>query len=82
MDKVELSVEAPAGQTLERLKRGIWNPEERQVLVPKVYGWGYEINLYEIARRLRVVRHRRSGEQTFRVFGQAKFAEFYFHALR
>jgi hypothetical protein len=57
MDKVELSVEAPAGQTLERLKRGIWNPEERQVLVPKVYGWGYEINLYEIARRLRVVRH-------------------------
>jgi hypothetical protein len=48
--------------TRERLKRGTWDPEERQVLVPKVYGWGYGINLYEIARRLRLVRHRRSGE--------------------
>ena len=31
--------------TPERLKRGIWDPEGRRVLVPKAYGWGYGINL-------------------------------------
>jgi hypothetical protein len=48
--------------TPERLKRGIWSAEERRVSVPKAYGWGYGINLYEVARRLRLVRHPRSGE--------------------
>ncbi len=47
--------------TPARLKRGIWDPEDRRVLVPKAYGWGYGINLHEVARRLRLVRHRRSG---------------------
>jgi hypothetical protein len=38
--------------TLERLKRGAWDPEQRRILIPKVYGWGYGINFYEVARRL------------------------------
>ncbi len=46
--------------TPERLRRGIWDPEGRRVLIPKVYGWGYGINLHEVVRRLRLVRHRRS----------------------
>ncbi|MBV9452901.1 MAG: hypothetical protein JOZ19_02075 [Rubrobacter sp.] len=42
--------------TPERFKKGIWNPEERRLFVSKVYGWGYGINLWEVARRLRLVR--------------------------
>ena len=38
------------------LMRGIWDPEERRVLVPKIYGWGYGVNLHTVARRLRLVR--------------------------
>jgi hypothetical protein len=45
--------------TLIRLKKGIWNPDAQRIFIPKVYGWGYGINLYEVARRLRLVRHSR-----------------------
>ena len=41
--------------TPERLKRGFWAPDDRRVFVPKVYGWGYGLNLHEVARRLRLV---------------------------
>ncbi len=50
--------------TPERLKRGIWDPVDRRVFVPKVYGWGYGINLYEVARRLHLVRPPRSGAES------------------
>ena len=46
--------------TPERLRKGIWDPEDRHVFVPKVYGWGYDINLHALARRLRLVRPSRS----------------------
>jgi hypothetical protein len=46
--------------TPERLKKGIWDPGNRRVFVPKVYGWGYGINLHALARRLRLVRPPRS----------------------
>ncbi len=46
--------------TRERLKRGIWNPQERRVFITKVYGWGYGINLHELARRLGLVKPPRS----------------------
>ncbi len=45
--------------TPERFKKGIWDPEERRLFIPKVYGWGYGINLWEVARRLRLVGHSR-----------------------
>jgi hypothetical protein len=41
--------------TWERLKRGVWNPDERQVFVPKVYGWGYGVNFHELARLLGLI---------------------------
>jgi len=40
----------------ECLKRGIWEPEDRRVLVPKIYGRGYGVNLHAVACRLRLVR--------------------------
>jgi hypothetical protein len=30
--------------TLARLRRTLWNRDERRFLVPKAYGWGYEFN--------------------------------------
>jgi Family of unknown function (DUF5808) len=40
--------------TVARVKQRWWNPAERKVLVPKVFGWGYDVNLAELARRLRL----------------------------
>jgi hypothetical protein len=39
--------------TAQRLRKGIWDPGNPRVLVPKVYGWGYGINLAAVLRRLR-----------------------------
>jgi hypothetical protein len=41
--------------TLARLRRGAWDAEDRRILVPKVWGWGYGVNLHEVARRLRLL---------------------------
>ena len=38
-----------------------WNPAARRLLTPPVFGWGYGLNLYELARRLRLVRERPPG---------------------
>ncbi len=38
--------------TVDRFKREVWNQQERRVLVPKSYGWGYGLNLAELKRRL------------------------------
>lgn len=42
--------------TRARLKSGVWDPEDRRLLVPKVFGWGYGINVYEVLRRIRLLR--------------------------
>ena len=33
-----------------------WNPHDRRLLTPKSFGWGYDVNLYELLARLRIVR--------------------------
>jgi hypothetical protein len=42
--------------TWERFKSRWWNPADRRLLTPKTFGWGYDLNLYVLARRLRLVR--------------------------
>ena len=42
--------------TLDRVKRRAWNPDDRHLFVPKAFGWGYDINFHELARRLHLVR--------------------------
>jgi hypothetical protein len=39
--------------TWERYKSRWWNPKERRIITPRAFGWGYDFNLYEVARRLR-----------------------------
>jgi uncharacterized membrane protein len=33
-----------------------WNRKDRRIFTPKSFGWGYSVNLAEVARRLRIVR--------------------------
>jgi hypothetical protein len=41
--------------TLARVKQRWWNPADRRLFTPKVFGWGLDLNLYELVRRLRMV---------------------------
>ena len=43
--------------TVARLRQRIWNPRERRLLTPHAFGWGSRLNLYELLRRLGIVRH-------------------------
>ena len=42
--------------TPDRIRERIWNPRDRRLLTPRVFGWRYTLNLYELLRRLRLVR--------------------------
>jgi Family of unknown function (DUF5808) len=41
--------------TWARFKSRWWNPSDRRLLTPKAFGWGYDLNLFELARRLHLV---------------------------
>ena len=40
--------------TVARLKSRWWNADDRRIFTPKTYGAGWDINLREVARRLRI----------------------------
>ena len=42
--------------TWGRLKASFWNPRDRRLLTPHVFGWGYSINVPTALRWLRHVR--------------------------
>ena len=42
--------------TVARLKSRWWNREDHRIFTPKTFGWGYDINLAEVGRRLRLRR--------------------------
>jgi len=42
--------------TTARFRQRWWNTEEHRIFTPKVFGWGYDVNLAEVARRLHLRR--------------------------
>jgi hypothetical protein len=38
--------------TWARYQSRLWNPKERRIVVPRAFGWGWDFNFAEIARRL------------------------------
>jgi hypothetical protein len=42
--------------TRARIKSRWWNPDDRRIFTPKAFGWGYDVNLVEVARRLHLRR--------------------------
>ena len=41
--------------TFERFRERLWNSADLRLLVPKVFGWGWTLNFYELLRRLRIL---------------------------
>ena len=41
--------------TLARLKQRWWNTDDRRLFTPQAFGWGLDLNVYELLRRLRLV---------------------------
>jgi hypothetical protein len=42
--------------TVGRLRRSVWDPEDRRVLTPHAFGMGWGVNLAEVSRRTRLYR--------------------------
>ena len=40
--------------TFARIKQRLWNADDRRLLTPKAFGWGLDLNLDELFRRLRL----------------------------
>lgn len=46
--------------TWPRVKEKFWNPDDRHVFTPHLFGWGWSINFHELLCRLHLI-HRRPG---------------------
>jgi hypothetical protein len=42
--------------TFARAKSRWWNDDDSRILTPKTYGWGYDVNVAQVLRRLRLRR--------------------------
>jgi hypothetical protein len=42
--------------TPARVRSRWWNRRDRRLLTPKAYGWGYDVNVAELLRRLHLRR--------------------------
>jgi hypothetical protein len=43
--------------TVARAKSRWWNDDDSRIFTPKTYGWGYDVNLAQVLRRLRLRKH-------------------------
>jgi hypothetical protein len=51
--------------TLERVKETYWNPYEKRVIVPMVFGMGWTINLYSFFENLGFIHWPGQSEENF-----------------
>jgi len=42
--------------TWQRIKSRFWNADVDSIFVPKAYGWGYDINLHALLRKIGLLR--------------------------
>ena len=40
------------------VKQRSWNPHDPRLLTPKSFGWGYDINLFDLLARIGLLRRR------------------------
>ncbi|HLJ66723.1 MAG TPA: DUF5808 domain-containing protein [Chloroflexota bacterium] len=38
------------------IKERMWNPADPRIFTPHVFGWGWSINLYQLFKRLGIIR--------------------------
>lgn len=41
--------------TIERVKKRMWNPSDRRLFTPNIFGVGWTLNFHEAARRLNLI---------------------------
>ena len=46
--------------TSAKIRSRLWNPEESRIFTPNVFGVGWSVNLYQVARRLATWYRRRA----------------------
>ncbi len=51
--------------TMERFKEAYWNPYERRVFTPEVFGIGWAINLYRLLENLGFIKQTDVSEESF-----------------
>ena len=51
--------------TMERFKESYWNPYEKRVLTPEVFGVGWTINFYTLLENLGVIKRTDVSEESF-----------------
>ena len=51
--------------TTEKFKESYWNPYERRVLTPEVFGVGWAINLYQLLENLGFIKQTDVSEESF-----------------
>ena len=51
--------------TMERLEEAYWNPYERRILTPRVFGIGWAINFYALLENLGLIRQADISEESF-----------------
>lgn len=44
--------------TLERTRERVWNPEDRRLFTPCIFGVGWTLNIYEAERQLNLIEER------------------------
>ncbi len=42
----------------QRIRSTYWNAKSGRIVVPKAYGWGYDLNLHALLRRGGILRKR------------------------
>jgi len=42
--------------TRARLKARLWNDDDPRILTPRAFGWGYDLNVAQVLRRIGVRR--------------------------
>ncbi|HEX3722690.1 MAG TPA: DUF5808 domain-containing protein [Nitrolancea sp.] len=41
--------------TIERARERWWNPDDERIFTPKIFGVGWEINMYQVLKRFNLV---------------------------
>ena len=42
--------------TIKLIKKLFWNKEDERIFTPKVFGWGWTINFYQLLNKSRVIK--------------------------
>lgn len=42
--------------TVARIQERWWNRNDKRIITPRVFGWGYAINFYQVLRRVGLIR--------------------------